>query len=94
MSNFTVVSDIPLVVGQRGRKPTDFPLDEMEAGQSFLIECDPSNKKTIESWRRKFLVAKKRFIAQYGEEFKFTTAVVAADEERGLAAGLRIWRTV
>ena len=90
---FSIDSDVPVITGQRGRKPTEFPLDQMEAGQSFLIECDSTSKKVVESWRRKFLVAKKRFIATYGEEFKFTTAVVAADEERGLAAGLRIWRT-
>ena len=86
---FTIESGVEQLSSKRGRKPTDFPLDQMQPGQSFLIPCNAQEKKEVESWRRKLLVAKKRFIESYaheneGGEFKFTTAVVAD--------GLRVWR--
>lgn len=82
--SFVIESGVATVSGKRGRKPTEFPLDQMAVGDSFLIPiADTSVKKEVESWRRKFLVAKKRFNEQY--EGKFSTAVVEG--------GLRCWRT-
>ena len=84
---FVIESGVAPVSGKRGRKPTEFPLDQMGVGDSFLIgievEDADERKKQVESWRRKFLVAKKRFSEKF--EGKFTTAVVAD--------GLRVWRT-
>lgn len=85
---FTIETGIPMVNTHRGRKPTEFPLTEMEVGQTFLIECDVENKKEVESWRRKFLTAKKRFSENY--DGKFTTAVVNSAEH---GTGIRVWRT-
>jgi len=80
---FVVESGIPPVVNRKGRKPTPFPLIEMDVGDSFLIACDPTNKKETENWRRKFMVAKKAFLEKY--EAKFQTATVSD--------GIRVWRT-
>lgn len=81
---FVIESGVATVSGKRGRKPTEFPLEQMGVGDSFLIPLeDTTEKKAVESWRRKFLVAKKRFNEQY--EGKFQTAVVEG--------GLRVWRT-
>ena len=81
---FVIESGVAAISGKRGRKPTDFPLDQMAVGDSFLIPLeDTTAKKSVESWRRKFLVAKKRFNEQF--EGKFQTAVVEG--------GLRVWRT-
>ena len=81
---FVIESGVAPVSGKRGRKPTEFPLGEMAVGDSFLIALeDTSVKKDVESWRRKFLVAKKRFNEEF--EGKFQTAVVEG--------GLRVWRT-
>jgi len=81
---FVIESGVAPVSGKRGRKPTEFPLEDMGVGDSFLIPvADTSVKKEVESWRRKFLVAKKRFNEQF--EGKFQTAVVEG--------GLRCWRT-
>lgn len=87
---FQIESNVEQVSSKRGRKPTEFPLDQMQPGDSFLIPCNTQEKKDVESWRRKLLVARKRFVETYtheteGGEFKFTTAVVAD--------GLRVWRT-
>jgi hypothetical protein len=84
---FAIEVGVPTVSGKRGRKPTEFPLDQMEVGNSFLIPCDAADKKAVESWRRKLLAAKKRFAEQYanGSQYKFMTATVAD--------GLRVWRT-
>ena len=54
---------VSTAIGGRGRKATQFPLNEMEAGDSFLIPCDINEKKKIDSWRRKLLAAKKKFAA-------------------------------
>lgn len=80
--DFHVESGVPLAVnrGGRGRKPTAFPLHQMAVGDSFLIPCDTTEKKTVDSWRRKLLVAKKRM-----EGGKWTTATVSD--------GIRVWRT-
>ena len=80
--DFHVESGVPLAVnrGGRGRKPTAFPLHQMAVGDSFLIPCDTAEKKTVDSWRRKLLVAKKRM-----EGGKWTTAIVSD--------GIRVWRT-
>lgn len=79
---FKVESGVPVTVnrGGRGRKPTSFPLNEMDIGDSFLIECDSKDKKQVESWRRKLLTAKKRM-----DGGEWTTAIVTD--------GLRVWRT-
>ena len=81
--SFVIEKDVAPVSGKRGRRPTAFPLDQMEVGDSFLIECDTDEKKTVDSWRRKLLTAKKRFTEQY--DGKFSTAIVEG--------GLRVWRT-
>jgi hypothetical protein len=81
---FVIESGVAAISGKRGRKPTEFPLDQMAVGDSFLIPlADTTEKKSVESWRRKFLVAKKRFNESF--EGKFQTAVVEG--------GLRVWRT-
>jgi hypothetical protein len=81
---FVIESGVAAISGKRGRKPTEFPLDQMAVGDSFLIPLeDTAEKKSVESWRRKFLVAKKRFNESF--EGKFQTAVVEG--------GLRVWRT-
>lgn len=79
---FVVESDIPMHVTGRGRRasPSKFPLSQMRVGDSFLIPCDTQDKKIVDSWRRKVLVAKKRM-----EGGKWATAVVSD--------GLRVWRT-
>lgn len=84
---FVIETDVAPIPSKRGRKPTEFPFAEMAVGTSFLIPCDVSEKKVVESWRRKLLVAKKRFAEQFegAEGAKFTTAV--------MADGLRVWRT-
>lgn len=89
---FQLEADVRPVAGKRGRKPTEFPLELMDVGISFLIPCDPTSKKEVESWRRKLLVAKKRFAEslEEGDERKFTTAVVDSDDQ---GHGLRVWRT-
>lgn len=84
---FTIESNVPYNVkrGGRGRKPTEFPFEDMEVGDSFLITCDSTNKKTVDSWRRKVLVAKKRFNEAYDSDaWEFRTAAEAA--------GIRVWR--
>jgi hypothetical protein len=90
---FTIDKDIPFesVVGARGRKPTQFPLSELEKGDSFLIPCDPTSKKDLDSWRRKLLGAKKRFAAEFkADGIKFNTLAVN-DDKKG--KGLRVYRT-
>lgn len=84
---FKIESGIPLKVVSRGRAPTtSFPLDEMEKGESFLIPCDVADKKAIESWRRKFLNAKQRFMREHPDA-DFRSGVV--NDEHG--TGLRVW---
>lgn len=80
--NFQVESGVPMVAnrGGRGRKPTAFPLHEMDIGDSFLIQCDTKDKKAVDSWRRKLLVAKKRM-----DGGEWSTATVSD--------GIRVWRT-
>lgn len=82
---FTVESGIALPKRTRGpgRKATEFPFAQMDVESSFLIPCDPNDPKAVSNWRRKLLIAKKRFLAQY--EGKFRTAIVEG--------GLRVWRT-
>lgn len=88
---FQVVTNVPYVAKKpagagRGRKPTaSFPLADMAVGASFLIECDVNDKNKLASWRRKFLNAKKKFIAETNDDgYKFKTAVVEG--------GIRVWR--
>lgn len=92
--NFKVESGIPFVSnrGGRGRKPTAFPFDGMDVGDSFLIPCDPQDKKVLDSWRRKLRVAKQRYnealladANQGGDEIELRTGV-----EKD---GLRVWMT-
>lgn len=93
---FVIESGVTPVSNKRGRKATEFPLGEMAVGDSFMIPTVPkvaedadeaaiaeATKKMIESWRRKVLIAKKSFCAEF--EGKFQTAVVDG--------GLRVWRT-
>lgn len=81
---FQIESGVAPVSSKRGRKPTEFPLEQMAVGDSFLIPVeDITANKEVESWRRKVLVAKKHFNETY--EGKFQTAVVEG--------GLRVWRT-
>lgn len=81
MSVFKIESGVPLK-SIRGRKPTEFPLSEMNVGDSFAIPCDVTDKKVIGSWRRKLLAAKKRLGEGAGE---WVTAVDGSV--------LRVWRT-
>jgi hypothetical protein len=82
MMDFKIEAGVPFTSnrGGRGRKPTAFPLHEMRVGDSFLIPCDTKDKKAVESWRRKLLVAKKRM-----EGGQWSTATVSD--------GIRVWRT-
>ena len=85
---FQIVSGVARVSnrGGRGRKPTAFPFEDMDVGDSFLIPCDTKEKKVLDSWRRKVLLAKKRFNEQYQDaEWKFSTSLQPD--------GLRVWRT-
>lgn len=85
---FQIESGIPFTSanrGGRGRRPTAFPFENMEVGDSFLIECDSTSKKVVDSWRRKLLVAKKRFNESYdGPAWEFRTATQPN--------GIRVWR--
>lgn len=75
----------------RGRKPTAFPFEAMKVGDCFIIECDTGNEKIVSSWRRKLLVAKKRFNEKYPDEaaWEFKTRSVVNDG----VAGIGVWRT-
>lgn len=78
---FKIESGVPMTVSGRGRRSSvEFPLHQMDVGDSFLIPCDPKNKKELDSWRRKLLAQKKRMNGG-----KWATAVVSG--------GLRVWRT-
>lgn len=58
---FKIENGVPVPKLARGRvSATQFPLAEMHPGQSFLIPCNPKDKKVIDSWRRKVLMAKKK----------------------------------
>jgi len=71
--SFKIESDVPMPKLARGRvAATRFPLAEMEIGESFLIPCDVADKKTLDSWRRKVLAAKKRV-----KDAQFKTFTVA-----------------
>jgi hypothetical protein len=88
---FQIVSGIPMPVAARGRKAVDLPLGLMNKGDSFLIPFDVTaeeSKKTLESWRRKVLVSKKKVLAERPDA-AFRTAVV--NDAHG--AGLRVWCT-
>lgn len=91
--DFVIETGITKVTSGRGRKPTAFPLDQMEPGTSFLIPLDPKESKTVESWRRKLRVAVKHFMADKEEgSAKFETAVVV-DKDDAEKSGLRVFRT-
>lgn len=85
--NFIVEKDVPLVSSPRGRKPTEFPFQEMDTGDSFLIPIEGEDAKAVakslDSWRRKIRVSVKAL--QETHECKFSTAVVEG--------GLRVYRT-
>lgn len=86
--SFQIESGINPVSSPRGRKPTEFPFDEMDVGQSFLITLKTNEDgsefldKDIESWRRKLRIGIKRF-NETGDG-KFQTAITSD--------GLRVWR--
>lgn len=86
---FKIESGVPYKskAGGRGRKPTYFPLDKMEVGDSFLIlVSDLSDKKVVESWRRKLLTYKKAFYKTFDAEGVVFRTVL----EEG---GIRVHRT-
>jgi hypothetical protein len=88
---FQIVSGVPLPPAARGRRAVELPLAQMNAGDSFLIPFVPAGddgKKTLESWRRKVLAAKKKVQKEHPEA-GFRTAVV--NDEHG--QGLRVWCT-
>lgn len=58
---FQIETGIPMPKMARGRTAVmKFPLPQMQPGDSFLIPCDIKDKKEVDSWRRKFLAAKRR----------------------------------
>ena len=77
---------IPKIAGRGRSATTTFPFGDLDIGDSFLIPCDTADKKAIESWRRKFLNAKKRFMREHPDA-DFRSGVV--DDEHG--TGLRVW---
>lgn len=81
--DFAIERGVPLAKNTRGRKATYFPLDQMEVGDSFLIQLDPSDKKSVDAWRRKLANAKQRFYAQHSDTIVFRTAI----EPNGLRVG-------
>lgn len=87
---FKVESNIPFVGnrGGRGRKPTAFPFDDMDVGDSFLIPCEPQDRKVLDSWRRKLRIAKQRYnesLEAGSDHIELRTSVVQG--------GLRVWMT-
>ena len=82
---FQIESGVPLPKAKRGpgRKATEFPMGDMNVGDSFLMPCDVKDAKTLANWRRKFLLAKERFLTQYEAAFKTAT----------VEDGVRVWRT-
>lgn len=89
---FKIESGIPFAPtnrGGRGRKPTAFPFDDMDVGDSFLIPCDPQDKKVLDSWRRKLRVAKQR----YNEGLKLSDVEPIELRTGTEAGGLRVWLT-
>lgn len=92
---FQILSNVPMPRlangGGRGRKPTAFPFESMKVGDCFVIKCDTNDEKVLSSWRRKLLVAKKRFNEKYPNEsaWDFRTRKVMDDG----ATGLGVWRT-
>ena len=82
---FQIESGVPLPKAKRGpgRKATEFPMADMQVGDSFLIPCDVKDAKSLANWRRKFLLAKKRFLTTYEGAFRTVT----------VEDGIRVWRT-
>ena len=82
---FQVESGIPMPAHGGGRKPrVEFPLQQMEPGDSFLIQCEPSDKKVVDSWKRALVGARRRYDLM-GGDVKFRSLLVKD--------GLRVWRT-
>ena len=85
---FVIETGIEKIASARGRKPTEFPFDQMEVNASFLIavkeDTQEAETKKVESWRRKLRVSLKAYQATE-EGFKIETAQVEG--------GLRVWRT-
>lgn len=91
--SFVIETGIAHVSNRKGRKGTEFPLADMQVGQSFKIAFDTADKKLTESWRRKVLTAKKKF-NKANPDHDFSTAVVAEkDAEGNTETGLRVWRS-
>lgn len=88
--NFKVESGIPFVSnrGGRGRKPTAFPFDDMDVGDSFLIHCDSQSKKALDSWRRKLRVAKQRYNEALPKDEAHIELRTGVEKD-----GLRVWMT-
>lgn len=75
-----------------GRKGTEFPFDDMNQDESFLMPCDITEQKNIVNWRRKLASARKRYLEVNGyadNAFDLRTAVVADDK----GTGVRVWLT-
>lgn len=88
---FKIEFDVPMPKRTSvGRKGTEFPFEDMNAGESFLMPCDISEEKNIVNWRRKLAAARKRYVEANGYadgDFSLRTAVVSDD--RG--TGVRVW---
>lgn len=84
---FTIVRNAPIVASPRGRKPTEFPLNELDVGDAFDIPVEAEDAdalvKALDSWRRKVRVAVKAL--QKEVDCKFNTATIEG--------GLRVYRT-
>lgn len=100
---FTIEKNVPRATTVRGRKATEFPLADLEKGDSFYIPL-PANheKKHVDSWRRKLMVAKKRVVetavAAGIAKPEFGSAIVDgtnkdADGNPVAGKGIRVWRT-
>ena len=82
---FTIESNVPVAAVPRGRKPSSFPLADMDIGQSFMVAIEGEGDeatKNLESWRRKLRIAIKTFTVAYDAKFQMAKTV----------GGLRVWR--
>lgn len=92
--SFPILSNVPMpriaVPAGRGRKPTAFPFESMKVDDCFIIPFDTADEKLLGSWRRKLLVAKKRFNEQYPDDaaWEFKSRKVVENGKPGLG----VWR--
>ena len=76
---FEVEKGIPIPRGIRARR-FDFPLSNMDIGDSFLVPLEDGNEKSVSSVRQALYNARKREAA----DLKLITTVTPD--------GLRVWR--